>query len=163
MRYADIKEHDINNGIGTRVSLWVTGCPIQCPGCHNEAVFNKEVGKLYTSDTQDYIIELLKNPDIDKHLSILGGEPLAIWNYEEVLGLCKTVKSLMPEKTIWLWTGYPFEQVQAMDIMKYLDVVVDGNYIQSLHDHDTWWRGSSNQRMFKLEDGKATDITHLTD
>lgn len=153
MRYADIKPFDLNNGDGVRVSLWVTGCPIHCPNCHNEHIWDKEKGNLFTSDTLDYIVELLADPSLNKQLSILGGEPLAVWNYEEVLNVCKYVKSVFPNKDIWLWTGYNYDQIKELDIFKYLDVVIDGQYIDNLKDHDTWWRGSTNQRMIKLKNG----------
>ena len=158
MNYADIKPNDINNGEGIRVSLWVTGCPIKCPGCHNKVVWDKDKGTEYTNETQNYIIDLLRDTDVSKDLSILGGEPLAVWNYEEVLNLCKTVKKLMPEKHIQIWTGYTYETIKNLEIFKYIDILVDGKYIESLKDESTWWRGSSNQRMIFFEEGEVKKI-----
>lgn len=150
MRYADIKKNDINNGEGLVVSLWVTGCPIKCPNCHNESIWDRNTGKEFTSDTMLDIIEALEDPRVDKGFSILGGEPLADWNYETVLDIVKSVRGLFPHKKIWLWTGYNYDNVKNLEIFKYLDVVIDGMYIDSLKDNDTWWRGSSNQRKICL-------------
>lgn len=158
IRYADIKTHDINNGQGTRISLWVTGCPIKCRGCHNEAISEPTTGDEYTLDTQDYILSLLADEEFNKDLSILGGEPLAVWNYEEVLKLCKKVKELMPHKNICIWTGYVYENIQHLEIMKYIDTLIDGQYIDIFNDEETWWRGSKNQRMFKFKNGIGYEV-----
>ena len=150
MKFADIKRTDINNGEGIVVSLWVTGCPIKCPNCHNESIWDKEVGEQFTEKHLDLILEELSDTRVDKGLSILGGEPLATSNYEGVLNLVKALREKFPHKQIWLWTGYNYDNVKNLEIFKYLDVVIDGMYIDSLKDETTWWRGSSNQRMIKL-------------
>lgn len=150
MRYADIKKNDINNGEGIVVSLWVTGCPIKCPHCHNESIWDKNTGKDFTPQVLDSIIEELSDTRVDKGFSILGGEPLAPWNYDQVLYVVKSVRALFPKKRIWLWTGYNYDNISNLEIFKYLDVVIDGMYIDSLKDEKTWWRGSSNQRKICL-------------
>lgn len=152
MKIADIKTDDINNGEGIVVSLWVTGCPIHCPGCHNEAVWDKNQGEDFTIEHMEQILDTLSDPRVDKGFSILGGEPLATWNYETVLKIVKLVRRKFPNKQIWLWTGYNYDNISNLEIFKYLDVVIDGMYIESLKDEDTWWRGSSNQRMIHLKD-----------
>lgn len=151
MNYAEIKNFDLNNGDGIRVSLWVTGCPIQCEGCHNKHLWNREVGKCFTQNEENYIIDLLKQYQ-EINLSILGGEPLAPYNYDTVLKLCKRVKEELPDKNIWLWTGYSYSCVQDLEIMKYLDVLIEGKYIKTLREEDPeiWWRGSKNQNMIRL-------------
>lgn len=151
MRYADIKECDINNGEGIVVSLWVTGCPIKCENCHNEAIWDKNTGQEFTEEHLNYILDLLSDKRVDLGFSILGGEPLANWNYLDVLHVVKTVRERFPNKPIWLWTGYTYEKVQHLEIFNYLDVVIDGMYIDSLKDETTWWRGSTNQRKIKLK------------
>lgn len=151
MRYADIKEFDINNGEGIVVSLWVTGCPLKCENCHNESIWDKSTGQEFTEDTLNYILDLLSDDRLDLGFSILGGEPLANWNYLDVLHVVKTVREKFPNKKIWLWTGYTYERVQHLEIFKYLDVVIDGMYIDNLKDEKTWWRGSTNQRKIKLK------------
>lgn len=150
MRYADIKKFDINNGEGLVVSLWVTGCPIKCENCHNESIWDNKTGEEFTEYELEYIINLLSDDRLDLGLSILGGEPLATWNYLEVLNVVKTVRTKFPNKRIWLWTGYTYEKVKHLEIFDYLNVVIDGQYIDSLKDDNTWWRGSTNQRMIKL-------------
>lgn len=154
MRYADIKKNDINNGVGLVVSLWVTGCPIKCPNCHNESIWNKETGEEFTEDSMKELLEALDDPRVDKGFSILGGEPLAEWNYTALLEIVKEVRKRFPTKRIWLWTGYNYDKVKNLEIFNYLDVVIDGMYIDSLKDDTTWWRGSSNQRMIKLTSGE---------
>lgn len=152
MKFADVKPNDINNGEGIVVSLWVTGCPIKCPHCHNEEIWDKEKGREFNKYHLSNIIEELADTRIDKGFSVLGGEPLADWNYEGVLEVVKAVRENFPNKQIWLWTGYNYDNVKNLEIFKYLNVVIDGMYIDSLNDPDTWWRGSSNQRMIRLRD-----------
>ena len=151
MRYADIKPCDINNGEGLVVSLWVTGCPIHCENCHNKDIWDKNTGKEFTDKELNYILELLSDERVDLGFSILGGEPLATWNYDEVLRVVKAVRKKFPNKRIWLWTGFTYEKVKNLEIFNYLDAVIDGQYIDSLKDETTWWRGSSNQRKIMLK------------
>lgn len=150
MRFADIKKNDINNGEGLVVSLWVTGCPIKCYNCHNESIWDENTGEEFTSEHLDMIIEELKDPRVDKGFSILGGEPLSNTNYKDVLYVVKSIRALFPKKQIWLWTGYNYDAISNLEIFKYLDVVIDGRYEDSLKDEETWWRGSANQRMIRL-------------
>ncbi|MFI3211430.1 MAG: anaerobic ribonucleoside-triphosphate reductase activating protein [Peptostreptococcaceae bacterium] len=150
MNFADIKKNDINNGQGIVVSLWVTGCPIKCAGCHNEEIFDGSKGTLFTDDTYNYLETLIGDPRVDKGFSILGGEPLSTENYPKVLEIVKKVRTKFPNKRIWLWTGYTYTSVATLEIMRYLDVVIDGRYIESLKDELTWWRGSANQQMIEL-------------
>lgn len=151
MRYADIKPCDINNGEGLVVSLWVTGCPIKCHNCHNKDIWNKATGKEFTQEDLDYIIELLSDTRVDLGFSVLGGEPLAEWNYKEVLKIVQTVRATFPNKKIWLWTGYNYDTVKHLEIFKYLDTVIDGKYIDEYKDEETWWRGSLNQNKITLK------------
>lgn len=150
MKYADIKANDINNGEGLVVSLWVSGCPIKCEGCHNEAIWDFNSGEEFTEETLNYLVDLLKDPRVDKGLSILGGEPLATENYTDVLNVVKHVREKFPKKNIWLWTGYEYSKIESLEILKYLDVVITGRYIESLKDKETWWRGSLNQQKINL-------------
>lgn len=150
MYYADIKRNDINNGEGLVVSLWVSGCPFRCPGCHNSIAWDKNFGNEFNVGALGDLLEALGDKRVDKNLSILGGEPLADYNYEEVLNVVKTVRKVYPNKKIWLWTGYDYDKVKNLEIFNYLDCVIDGQYIEALKDEDTWWRGSTNQRMIRL-------------
>lgn len=153
MNYADIRTSDLVNGEGTRISLWVTGCPFHCEGCHNSEIWEPTTGKPFTEETLDYLINLFKNAKIEKELSILGGEPLANYNYKDVLKVCKRYKKEFPNRTIWLWTGFNYEDVKDLEIMKYIDVLVDGQFYKSLKSDDLMWKGSANQQVIKLKGG----------
>lgn len=149
MRYNKIRKMDISNGPGVRVSIFVQGCEYNCFNCFNQETHDFESGNEYTDSTCDKILEIS-----DYHyvagLSVLGGEPLHSRNYDGVLELCKKFRERYPDKSIWLWTGSiltePFDE-KTLEILKYTDVIVDGPYIDSLHDFTLDWRGSSNQRL----------------
>ena len=149
MRFSDIKDFDLNNGEGIRVSLWVSGCEFKCEHCHNEALWDKDNGELFTDDIKDYLFSLM-NKDIEKDLSILGGEPLAPYNRYDVLRLCKEFKEVFPNKSIWLWSGYNIEQIEVFlpEILDYVDVLIDGVFVEEWKDETLMWRGSKNQRIF---------------
>lgn len=132
------------DGLGLRNSLYVSGCPLRCEGCHNSAWWEKEAGELMT------IREVYKelNQD-DFNISILGGEPLM--QYEGILELCKAIKA-NTAKSIWMWTGYSLEQVKSLypEILQHIDVIVDGPFIKALAKPNLKWRGSTNQRIIAL-------------
>ena len=151
MNYADIKPCDMNNGEGLVVSLWVSGCPFKCEGCHNSIAWDKDFGKPFTDETKQYLFDLLSDTRVDLGLSILGGEPLAPYNYITILGLVKEVKQKFPNKKIWLWTGYSIHQIRFLSILDYVDVIVDGQYQKDHKDETTWWRGSTNQNMYEIK------------
>lgn len=151
MNYATIKPIDIANGPGVRVSLFVSGCRQHCPGCFNKETWDFNYGQEFTIKTMEELIELLDNPHIEG-LSILGGEPLDLKNIETVIDICKTVKWLRKNKTIWLWTGYDFieDDLIKHPIMRYIDVLVDGRFEEGLKDLRLKYRGSSNQRVIDV-------------
>jgi anaerobic ribonucleoside-triphosphate reductase activating protein len=153
MRYASVLDMDLNNGEGVRVSLWVSGCPHECVGCHNEDLWDKDTGITFSTWTLSNLIELLDR-DISKNLSILGGEPLAPYNVEDVTEICRIIKFYHPNKNIWLWTGYNWDEVKELPIMKYLDVVVDGKFEIELADPTLLFKGSSNQRVIDVKTGE---------
>ncbi|EQB4340934.1 TPA: anaerobic ribonucleoside-triphosphate reductase activating protein [Clostridium botulinum] len=150
MNKVSILDFDINNGVGTRVSLWVSGCPHKCKGCHNQHYWNKEVGTIFTEKDMALIIKLLEK-DLSKDFSILGGEPLAPYNIETITDVCKRIKTIYPKKSIWIWTGYQYEDLKDKEILKYIDVLVDGKFIESLYSDDLSWRGSSNQNIIDIQ------------
>ncbi|KGM93449.1 hypothetical protein Z955_14995 [Clostridium botulinum C/D str. DC5] len=150
MNKVSILDFDINNGEGVRVSLWVAGCPHECDGCHNECYWDKTVGKEFTYKDSNKIIDLLEK-DISKDFSILGGEPLAPYNIDTVTELCKQIKFKYLNKNIWIWTGYQYENFKDKEIMKYIDVLIDGKFIKELYDRELKWRGSSNQRIIDVQ------------
>lgn len=152
MNYGKINKTDIANGTGVRVSLFVSGCEHYCKGCFNPETWNFKYGQLFTSRTIDEIFEAL-TPDHIAGLTVLGGEPLHGNNYLDVAWLCCAVKRNFPNKTIWLYTGYDYEDVDFLYIFDFVDVVVDGAFIEDQKDISLKFRGSKNQRII---DVKAT-------
>ena len=151
MNYAGINACDMCNGEGLRVSLFVSGCRIGCKGCFNKKAWDFKYGKEFTKDTREYILSLVNQPHI-KGLSILGGEPLDDNNRDTVRELVKYIKLQLPEKDIWLWTGYDISKFYNDPILDYLDVVVDGKFIKELKDPSLKYRGSINQKIHIVED-----------
>ncbi len=150
MNYAKIKPVDIANGIGVRVSLFVSGCPHHCKGCFNEELWSYSVGQEYGLDTAQEIMELCSKPYITG-LSLLGGEPLAPENAHDVTTLAAIFKKRFPNKDLWCYTGYRFEDVKHLRIMKYLDTLVDGQFVESLKNLSIKFRGSTNQRIIDVQ------------
>lgn len=157
MNYASIVRADIANGEGFRVSLFVTGCLRNCPGCFNKQAQNPAFGKLFDEEAKKKIFAELDN-EWCKGLSVLGGEPMSRLsdNRAQVIAFCKEVKEKYPDKDIWMWSGYTMEELMSMpdtkDIFKYIDVLVDGPFVQEKKDLSIPFRGSSNQRI--LHKGK---------
>ena len=150
MRYNTIKQLDIANGKGCRVSLFVQGCSFNCPGCFNGAAKDFDGGKEFNNDTVSNLLELLK-PEYISGLSILGGEPLHPRNRDEVIKLTKKFKEVYPTKTVWLWTGYLFEDIKDLLCESEIDVIVDGQFVEELKDLRLKYRGSSNQRVIDVK------------
>ena len=151
MNYHNVKTCDLLNGEGDRVVLWVAGCPHSCKGCFNRQTWDKNSGIPFTSDVVDEILQALSEPFCNG-LTLSGGDPLATYNYETVLDLCKLVKKQFPTKTIWIYTGYVLDEVKVKypEILNYIDVLVDGPYIEKLRDKKLQYRGSSNQNIIRL-------------
>ncbi len=169
MNYAEIKTFDVANGPGIRVSLFVSGCTHRCPGCFNEQAWDFNFGKPFTEKTIDYIIDTLKF-DAYKGVTFLGGEPLEYVNQKGLLPLARKIKKIYPDKTIWCYTGYELERdilgrmcnewPETKELLSYIDVLVDGPFIESLKNLNLVFRGSENQRIIKLPEtlktGKVT-------
>lgn len=155
MNYSAIKPVDIANGPGVRVSLFVSGCPHHCHGCFNAETWDYDHGEPFTSGTVFDILNLLM-PVWIRGLSLLGGEPLAPKNITPVQGLVKNVKARFPDKTIWCYTGYLWEEVKDLPIMEYIDVLVDGRFIEAEKDISLRFRGSRNQRIIDVQKSLAT-------
>lgn len=149
MYYGRIRKVDIANGPGVRVSLFVSGCRNHCKGCFQPETWDFHYGQPYDRFTANEIIKAL-SPEHISGLSILGGDPMEPENITEVTTLCYLVKKLYPDKTIWLYTGYHWENLKDFEIMKYIDVMVDGPFIESLKDISLAYRGSSNQRLLDI-------------
>ena len=160
MNYAEIKPFDIANGPGVRVSVFVSGCIHRCKGCFNEVAWDFNYGKPFTNETVEYILRLLQ-PDYIKGLTVLGGEPFDPKNQLYVLELIRAVKEKYPNKTIWCFTGYVFDKdivtykigTKALltNLLKYIDVLVDGPFIESQKNLSLQFRGSENQRLIDIK------------
>ena len=156
MNYATIKNCDIANGPGVRVSLFVSGCTHRCPGCFNEVAWDFGYGQPFTQDTIDYILGLLK-PDYIQGLTLLGGEPFEPQNQGAVVELLRQVKKTYPGKSIWAFSGYLFEKDilsgrlgDTAEYLSYLDVLVDGPFIEEKKNLSLRFRGSENQRLIDV-------------
>ncbi len=150
MRYNTIRQLDIANGKGIAVSIFIQGCHFNCPGCFNTVARDFEGGKEFTEQTMELLIELAK-PDYIDHLSVLGGEPLHPRNRTDVLDLVKKFKEVYPQKTVWLWTGYLWEDIASDLVDSEVDVIVDGRFVEELKDLRLKYRGSSNQRVIDVK------------
>lgn len=151
MRYADITTCDIANGSGIGVVLWCQGCSLNCPGCQNKCTHAAAEGKEFTKKEEDLIISELSRQQISR-LTLSGGHPLEPYNIEACTSLCKHVKSRTPSTSIWCYTGWMWEDVKDLEIIKYyVDVLVDGPYIESKRDITLPWRGSTNQRVIDVK------------
>ena len=156
-KYNAIIKNDVVNGSGVCVSFFVQGCPHHCKGCFNPETWDFEGGQPYTEKTKKEIIKAIGANGIQRNFSILGGEPLAGKNIEMTKDIVKTIRNIYPNIKIFLWTGYDFEDSsQDMDffeILQYIDVVIDGKFIEELKDLNLKLRGSSNQRIWIKEKG----------
>ena len=152
MRYSKIRKMDISNGPGVRVSIFMQGCSFHCKNCFNPETWDFEGGKEFTDDTIKKVLEL-SDKDYVKGLSILGGEPMHPNNIEGTTKLAKAFKEKYPDKTVWAWSGFLFDRdLKDKEAMKYIDVLVDGQYKDELHNPKLDWRGSSNQRVINVQE-----------
>ena len=162
MHYGAIKNLDIANGPGIRVSLFVSGCRNHCKGCFQPETWDFMYGKHFGLKDFSELIDLLGNEHI-AGLSILGGDPFEPENLETVVALCKIVKQIYPEKNIWVWTGYLWEDICDNDIFNYIDVLVDGRFEESQKDLSLAFRGSSNQRIIDISKSKECGYIVIAD
>lgn len=176
MRYAKIDEHEVVNGSHNGMSLYVQGCHFRCPNCFNSEAHDFNGGREWTQEVKEDFLRLAERPYI-KRISILGGEPLADENLDEILKLINEIRISFPLKDIWLYSGYTFEQAmypvvtddfnpirdeminKRRTIVEQCDVFVDGRYIDSQRDVAAKWRGSTNQKIWKNINGVFHDIT----
>ena len=170
MRYSQIRNLDISNGLGVGVSLFVQGCPFHCKNCFNSDTWDFNGGKEWTEEIKDRFMKLIDRPYI-KRISFLGGECLAEQNLDEVLKLVQEIRISFPDKTIWLYTGYSYSEIfrgqslclsqeglnnfKRREIIKLCNIVVDGEYIDEQKDLTLRWRGSKNQRVIDVKQSLA--------
>lgn len=161
MRYHNITHDDMLNGDGLRVVLWVAGCSHRCKDCQNPITWDpnggiefgqKEIEEIFNYMSQDYI----------SGITYSGGDPLYIDNREDITNLAKVLRDRFPDKTQWLYTGYWYDDVKDLEIMKYIDVIVDGPFINTLKDNTLHWKGSSNQRVIDVQKSRelGTIVLH---
>lgn len=150
MNYLTITHNDMLNGDGLRVVLWVSGCSLHCEDCQNKYSWNFNEGILFDERANEEIFSELKK-DYISGITITGGHPLEKQNIEEIEKLCKEIKLNFPNKTIWLYTGFVFEEIKNYSILKYVDVLIDGKYDKELRDISLKWRGSTNQRVIDVQ------------
>lgn len=160
MHYGNIKKYDIANGEGVRVTLFVSGCTNHCKNCFQPETWDFEYGHLYTKETESEILEALNKPFI-KGLTLLGGEPFEPENQRELVKLLKTVNTQYPEKDIWCFTGFILDQdllnggrkhIEVTDeLLSYIDILVDGPFIEEQKNISLAFRGSENQRIIDLK------------
>ena len=170
MNYAEIKNCDIANGPGVRVSLFVSGCTHHCPGCFNEVAWDFEYGKPFTEDTIQVILDMLK-PGYIRGLTLLGGEPFEPQNQGAVVELLRRVKKAYPEKSIWAFSGYLFDRdilsgklgdrETVREYLSYLDVLVDGPFVEARKNLSLRVRGSENQRIIDVPASLASGTVVL--
>ena len=153
MRYNLIRKMDISNGPGVRVAIFLQGCEFHCKNCFNPETWDFNGGKEeFTDDTIKEVLDLCKE-DYIKGLSILGGEPMHPKNIEGTTKLAKAFKERYPNKTLWVWSGFLFDKdLKDKEVLKYVDTLVDGQFVDELHDFTLKWRGSSNQRVIDVQE-----------
>lgn len=158
MRYNVIRKMDISNGPGVRVSIFMQGCQFHCKNCFNPETWDFEGGQEFSEETIHKVLDLCQKNEI-KGLSILGGEPMHPANIEGTTKLAKAFKEKYPDKTIWAWSGFQFEDLKDKEVFHYIDVLVDGQYKDELHDPTLKWRGSSNQRVIDIKESLKENKT----
>ncbi len=172
MYYGDIKNCDIANGVGVRVTLFVSGCRNRCEGCFQPQTWDFNYGKPFTKETEDEILEMLR-PDYIKGLTLLGGEPFEPENQKDILPFVKRVKEIYPDKNIWAFTGYTLEKLwedgshprceETDELLSMVDILVDGRFEKDKKNLMLKFRGSENQRLIDMNATRENGIITLYD
>ena len=153
MNYSKFRKYDISNGVGVRCSLFVSGCTHHCKGCFNKETWDFDYGEHFTTDVKNMIINHLKQPQVDG-ISILGGEPFD--NAYGLIPLLSEIALTIPDKDVWIYSGYTYEQLtkrhDTMRLLSLCDVLVDGKFVEELKDITLKFRGSTNQRIINIHD-----------
>ena len=150
MRYNKIRKMDISNGPGVRVSIFTQGCAFNCKNCFNPETHDFKGGQEFTDETIEEVLNLCDKEFITG-LSILGGEPMHPLNIKGTIKLAKAFKERYPDKTVWSWSGFLIDNIVDKEILNYLDVLVDGQYVDELHNPTLKWCGSENQRVIDVK------------
>lgn len=151
------------NGDGLRAVLWVSGCSHKCKGCHNPVTWDKNEGLLFDKSAEDELFEIIAKPYISG-VTFSGGDPLYPDNRQEIARLTAKVSENFPDKTIWIYTGFMWEEIKDLDFIKYADVLVDGEFVESLKENTLHWKGSCNQRVIDVKKSLSENsvILHST-
>ena len=155
MRYHNITKDDMLNGDGLRTVLWVSGCDHCCKDCQNPITWDPNGGLVFDAEAKEELYEVLGR-DYISGLTLSGGDPLYATNRDEILKLVKEVKEKFPTKTIWMYTGFLWESIKDLEIMDYIDVLVDGEFEVDKKDVQLFWRGSANQRVIDVPKTKES-------
>lgn len=162
MNYSAIKNFDIANGLGVRVTLFVSGCTHHCPGCFNQETWSFSAGEEFTRETEEQLMKSLA-PSHIKGLTLLGGEPMEPVNQHGLIGFIRRVKAKFPEKDIWCYSGYTYEEIKngrahteiTDELLSLMDVLVDGEFVEERYSIALKFRGSDNQRVIDLKNTEA--------
>ena len=150
MNFIKISNWDTANGVGIGLVLWVAGCTHHCEGCHNITTWDASSGRKFTEEDMKELLEKVSNPHISR-ITFSGGDPLAPYNRSEILYVAQELKKHYPNKKIWCYTGFDWEEVKDLAVMKYIDILVDGKFILNQKDITLKWCGSSNQRVIDVQ------------
>ena len=158
MNIIRIEKNNLINGAGCRVVLWTAGCCHHCKGCHNPETHDSSVGEHFNEEHKKQLFEQLAEDNIDG-ITLTGGDPLMLYNHKELIPLLKEIKDRFPDKTVWAWTGFTWDVIKYTDIVKYIDVLVDGKFIEELKPKrkNLRYRGSLNQRVIDVQKSLAAD------
>lgn len=162
MNYHNITKDDMLNGEGLRVVLWLAGCTHHCPGCHNPQTWDVNSGIPFDQSAKDEIFNEL-DKDYISGITLTGGDPLHPSSINQVSQLVNEIKTKYPHKTIWLYTGFQFEDIKTIDLIKDIDVLVDGRFEIELLNPQLLWKGSSNQRVINVQPSLKTNTIILYD
>lgn len=157
MNYIGTYKTSLLDGLGWRTVLFVAGCDHHCKGCHNKHSWDPTAGKLFDDAAKERLFAAVAKDEVDG-LTLSGGDPLFESNRAEITQLCREFKERFPKKNIWLYTGYLFEEVKDLEVMQYVDVVVDGPFILEQRDTTIPFRGSPNQRIINVKTGKELNV-----
>lgn len=162
MNYSGISKCSICDGLGVRVVLFVSGCDRHCKGCQNPQTWDCNYGKPFTEETMDYLLELV-SPSWVRGVTLSGGDPLHVYNREGTLAVAKTLKGKYPEKDIWMYTGFSWDDIKNEEILSYIDVLVDGEFVLGDKNLTLPFRGSSNQRIINVPESLKSGTVILLD
>lgn len=164
MNYHNITTDDMKNGDGLRTVLWVAGCSHACPGCQNPVTWDADGGLPFDAAAKAELMEKLGKPYISG-ITFSGGDPLHPANRDAVTALAEEIRARFPKKTVWLYTGYTYEEISTLPVLATVDVLVDGRYVEALRDVKLHWKGSANQRVIDIPATRAAGriVLHDTD